>query len=62
MSRPQPETTVHPGLLADPYRDVVAHLGEELLDLGHSGLPLNPFHPAGHELVTDDPNSAGDSR
>jgi len=62
VSRPQPETTVHPGLLARPYRDVVAHLGEELLDLGHSGLILIPFHFGGHELVTDDPTSAGDSR
>jgi len=62
VSRPQPEITVHPGLLAGPYRDVVQHLGEELLGLGHSGLTLNPFHPGGHELVTDDPTSAGDSR
>ena len=62
MSRPQPEITVHPGPLASPYRDVVAHLGGQLLDLGHSGLTLNPFHPGGHELVTDDPTSAGDSR
>ena len=61
MSRPQPEITVHPGLLAGPYRDAV-QLGEELIDLGHSGLPLIPFHPGGHELVADDPNSAGDSR
>ncbi len=60
MSRPQPVVTVHPGLLAGPYRDVVAHLGGQLLDLGHTG--LNPFHPGGHELVTDDPTSAGDSR
>ncbi len=62
MNHPQPELTVHPGLLAGPYRDVVAHLGGQLLDLGHSGLALNPFHPGGHELVTDDPTSAGDSR
>ncbi len=62
MSRPQPEITVHPGLLPGQYRDVVAHLGEELLDLGHSGLTLNPFHPGGHELVTDDPTSAGETR
>jgi len=62
VSRPQPEITAHLGLLAGPYRDVVAHLGGELIDLGHSGLTLNPFHPAGHELVTDDPTSAGDSR
>jgi len=62
VSRPQPEITVHPGLLAGPYRDAVAHLGEELLDLGHTGLTLNPFHPGGHELVADDPTSAGDSR
>jgi len=62
VSRPQHETTVHPGLLLDEYRDVVEHLGEELLDLGHTGLTLNPFHPGGHELVTDDPTSAGDSR
>ncbi len=62
MSRAQPELTVHPGLLAGPYRDVVAHLGGQLLDLGHGGLPLNPFHSGGHELVTDDPTSAGDSR
>jgi len=53
---------VHPGLLPGQYRDVVAHLGGQLLDLGHSGLSLNPFHPGGHELVTDGPNSAGDSR
>ncbi len=62
MSRPQPEITVHPGLLAGPYRNVVQHLGGQLLDLGHSGLILIPFHPGGHELVTDDPTSAGDSR
>ncbi len=62
MSRPQHEITVHPNLLAGPYRDVVAHLGGQLLDLGHRGLPLNPFPPGGHELVTDDPTSAGDSR
>jgi len=62
VNRPQPEITVHPGLLAGPYRDVVAHLGGQLIDLGHSGLTLNPFHPDGHELVTDDPTSAGDSR
>jgi hypothetical protein len=62
VNRPQPEITVHPGLLLDEYREVVAHLGEELIDLGHSGLTLNPFHPDGHELVTDDPTSAGDSR
>jgi hypothetical protein len=62
VSRPQPETTVHPGLLPGQYRDVVAHLGAELLDPGHTGLPLIPFHPGGHELVTDDPTSAGDSR
>jgi len=62
VSRPQPEITVHPGLLAGPYRDVVAQLGGPFLDLGHSGLTLNPFHPGGHELVTDDPTSAGDSR
>jgi len=54
--------TVHPGLLLDEYREVVAHLGGQLLDLGHSGLTLNPFHFGGHELVTDDPTSAGDSR
>jgi len=53
---------MHPGLLLGEYRDVVQHLGEQLLDLGHSGLPLIPFHPGGHELVTDDPTSAGDSR
>jgi len=62
VNRPQPEITVHPGLLAGPYRDVVAHLGAELLALGHRGLTLNPFHPDGHELVTDDPTSAGDPR
>ncbi len=62
MNRPHPEITVHPGLLAGPYRDVVAHLGGQLLDLWHSGLPLIPFHPGGHELVPDDPTSAGDSR
>jgi len=62
VSRPQPVVTVHPGLLAGPYRDVVAHLGGQLLDLGHTGLALNPFHPGGHELVADGPTSAGDSR
>jgi len=62
VSRPQPEITVHPGLLPGQYREVVAHLGGQLLDLGHTGLPLNPFHPSGHALVTDDPTSAGDSR
>ncbi len=62
MSRPQHEITVHPGLLAGPYRDVVEHLGEELLDLGYTHHTLNTLHPGGHELVTDDPTSAGDSR
>ncbi len=62
MNRPQPEITVHPGALPGQYRDVVAHLGGQLLDPGHSGLTLNPFHFGGHELVTDDPTSAGDPR
>jgi len=62
VSRPQPEITVHPGLLLDEYREVEADLGGQLLDLGHSGLTLIPFHPGGHALVTDDPTSAGDSR
>ncbi len=62
MNRPQHEITVHPGLLPGQYRDVVAHLGEELLGLGHSGLTLIPLHPGGHELVADGPTSAGDSR
>jgi len=60
VSRPQPEVTVHPGLLAGPYRDVVEHLGEELLDLGYSGLTLNPFHPGG--LSAGEQKQAGDSR
>jgi len=58
VSRPQPVVTVHPGLLAGPYRDVVAHLGGQLLDLGHTG--LNPFHPGG--LSAGEPNPVGDSR
>ncbi len=62
MSRPQHEITVHPGLLPGQYRDVVAHLGRELLDLGCTHRTLNPFHPGGHKLVADDPTSAGDTR
>jgi len=63
VSRPQPDVvTVHADLLPGEYRDVVAHLGGQLLDPGHSGLTLNPFHPAVHELVADDPISAGDPR
>jgi len=59
VNRPEHVVTVHPGLQAGPYRDVVQHLGEELLDLGHT---VNPFHPGGQELVTDDPTSAGETR
>ncbi len=62
MNRPQHEITVHPGLLPDEYREVVAHRGGEVLDLGHRGVTLNPLPPGGHELVADDPTSAGDPR
>ncbi len=61
MNRPQPEVTVSVDPKTD-YAFLVRALGGQLLDLGHSGLPLIPFHPGGHELVADDPTSAGDSR
>jgi len=58
VSRPQPEITVHPGLLLDEYREVVAHLGGQLLDLGCTHLTLNPLHPG----VLSAGEQAGDSR
>ncbi len=60
MNRPQHEITVHPGLLAGPYRDVVAHLGGELLDLGCTHLTLNPLHPG--VLSAGEQKQAGDPR
>jgi len=60
VSRPQPEITVHPGLLLDEYRDVVAHLGRELLDLGYTHLTLNPLQP--DVLSAGEPKQAGETR
>jgi len=60
VNRPQPEITAHPGLLLDEYRDVVAHLGEELLDLGCTHLTLNPLHPG--VLSAGEQKQAGDPR
>jgi len=59
VNRPQPEITVHPGLLLDEYREVVAHLGG-LLDLGCTHLTLNPLHPG--VLSAGEQKQAGDSR
>jgi len=60
VSRPQREITVHPGLLLDEYREVVAHLGGQLLDLGHTHRTLNPLHTNG--LSAGEPKQAGETR
>jgi len=59
VSRPQPEITVHPGLLPGEYRDVVAHLGGQLIDLGYAHLTLNPLHPG---PPVGEPKQAGETR
>ena len=51
---------MHPGLLPGQYRDVVAHLGGQLLDLGHTHLTLNPLHP--DVLSAGEPKQAGETR
>ncbi len=60
MNRPQPAVTVHPGLLPDEYREVVAHLGGQVFDLVHIHRTLNPLHPGG--LSAGEQKQAGDSR
>jgi len=60
VSRPQHVVRVHADLLLGEYRDVVAHLGGQLLDLGHTHLTLNPLHP--DVLSAGEPNSAGETR
>jgi len=60
VSRPQPEITVHPGLLPDEYQEMVAHLGGQVIDLGYTHLTFNPLHPGG--LSAGEPNPVGDSR
>ena len=55
MNRPQPEITVHPGLLLDEYRDGVADLGGQPMELGQAhptpahlgGLSAGAPHPTG---------------
>jgi len=60
VSRPQPKITVHPGLLPGQYRDVVAHRGGQLLDLGYARLTLNLLHP--DVLSAGEPKQAGETR
>ncbi len=60
MSRPQHEITMHPGLHPGEYRDVVAHLGRELLDLGYTHRTPDLLHPGG--LSAGAQKQAGDSR
>jgi len=57
---PQPQITVHPGLLPGQYRDVVAHLGGQLINLGYTHRTLNPLHPNG--LSAGEPKQAGETR
>jgi len=45
VNRPQPVGVVHRDLLLDEYRDGVADLGGQLLDLGYTHLTLNSLHP-----------------
>jgi len=61
VSRPQPAVAVSVDPKTD-YAFLIRALGGQVLDLGHPHRTLGPFHPGGHELVADDPTSAGDSR
>ncbi len=45
MNCPQPVGAVHRDLLLDEYRDGVADLGGQLLDLGQAHPTLTPAHP-----------------
>jgi len=56
---PQHVVTVHPGLLPGQYRDVVAHLGGQLIDLGYTHRTLNPLHPG---PPVGEPKQAGETR
>jgi len=60
VNRPQPVVVVHRDLLLDEYRDVVADLGGQRVELGYTHLTFNPLHPGG--LSAGEPNPAGDSR
>ncbi len=60
MNRPQPVGAVHRGLLLDEYRDGVADLGGQLLDLGQAHPTLIPAHLGG--LSAGAPKQAGETR
>ena len=61
MSRPQPVVAVSVDPKTD-YAFLIRALGGQPMELGQAHPTLTPVHPGGHELVTDDPTSAGETR
>jgi len=60
VNRPQPVVAVHRDLLLDEYRDVVADLGGQRVELGYTHLTLNPLHP--DVRSAGEPKQAGETR